>query len=344
MHVLLIKLSSLGDIVHTLPAVEDGARLGFTFDWVVEEGFAAAPALHRGVRRVIPAALRRWRGSVLGSIGEARAFRTALRRERYGLALDAQGLIKSAVVGRWSRSGEYAGFDRASARESLASALYTRGLAVSREGHAVDRMRALFAAALGYDCPTGQPAFGLEPGQGTGNTCVLVHGTTWNTKHWPDRFWTAIAERAVATGLTPVLPWLSDAERQRAEAVAARVPGAEVSAAMPLADMIALLAGASAVVGVDSGLSHLAAALGRPTVVVFGPTDVRLTGCRGARARSLQSELGCSPCLSRTCRYRGPSLAWQGGTVVPACFADVHPDRVWAEMTRAIAATAAGED
>ncbi len=344
MHVLLIKLSSLGDIVHTLPAVEDATRQGITFDWVVEEGFAAAPALHRGVRRVIPAALRRWRRSVLGSLGEARAFRTALRRERYGLALDAQGLIKSAVVGRWSRAAEYAGFDRASAREPLASALYTRRLPVPRGGHAVDRMRALFAAALGYDCPAGQPAFGLESGQGTGNTCVLVHGTTWNTKHWPERFWTAIAERAVATGLTPVLPWLSDAERRRAEAVAARVPGAEVSTAMPLADVIALLAGASAVVGVDSGLSHLAAALGRPTVVVFGPTDVRRTGCRGARAHSLQSELGCSPCLSRTCRYRGPSVAWQGEAVVPACFADVHPDRVWAEMTRAIAATAAGDD
>ena len=344
MHVLLIKLSSLGDIVHTLPAVEDATRQGITFDWVVEEGFAAAPALHRGVRRVIPVALRRWRRSVLASVGEARAFRTALGRERYELAVDAQGLIKSAVVARWARAREHAGFDRASAREPLASALYTRRLAVPREGHAVDRMRALFAVALGYDCPGGEPAFGLEPGEATRNTCVLVHGTTWRTKHWPDRFWAAIAERAVAAGLTPVLPWLSETERVRAAAVAARVPGAEVAAAMPLADVIALVSEASAVVGVDSGLSHLAAALGRPTVVVFGPTDVRLTGCRGARARSLQSELGCSPCLSRTCRYRGPSLAWQGETVVPACFADLHPDRVWAEMTRVIAATAAGDD
>ncbi len=333
MHVLLIKLSSLGDIVHTLPAVEDATRRGFTFDWVVEEGFAAAPALHQGVRRVIPTALRRWRRSIFGSLGEARAFRRGLRRNRYDLALDAQGLIKSAVVGRWSRSRHYAGFDRASAREAAASLLYSRRLAVARDAHAVDRMRGLFAAALGYACPTEPPAFGLEQGGETRNTCVLIHGTTWNTKHWPDRFWTAVAERAVAAGLTPVLPWLSEAERRRAEAVAARVDGAEVALPMPLGEVIPVLAEASAVVGVDSGLSHLAAALGRPTVVVYGPTDVRLTGCRGALAAGLQSELSCSPCLSRTCRYQGPSIAWCGESVSPPCYASLDPERVWAEMT-----------
>ena len=333
MHVLLIKLSSLGDIVHTLPAVEDAARRGFTFDWVVEEGFAAAPALHQGVRRVIPAALRRWRRSIFGSLGEARAFRRGLRRERYDLALDAQGLIKSAVVGRWSRSRQYAGFDRGSAREPAASLLYSRRLPVSRGVHAVDRMRSLFAAALGYERPAEAPAFGLKQGAETRNTCVLVHGTTWKTKHWPDRFWTVIAERAVDAGLTPVLPWLSNAERRRAEAVAARVEGAEMALPMPLAEVIPMLAEASAVVGVDSGLSHLAAALGRPTVVVYGPTDVGLTGCRGPSAAGLQSELGCSPCLSRTCRYRGPSIAWSGETVRPPCYASLDPERVWAEMT-----------
>ncbi len=332
MHVLLIKLSSLGDIVHTLPAVEDATRHGVTFDWVVEEGFAAAPALHRGVRRVIPAALRRWRRSALMSLGEARAFRRALRRERYGLALDAQGLLKSAVVGRWSRSGDLAGFDGASARESAAAALYTRRLSVSRTDHAVDRMRALFAAALGYECPVGAPAFGLERGDRKKNTCVLVHGTTWNTKHWPDRFWTAIAARAVAAGMTPVLPWLTEAERVRAEAVAARVEGARVALPLPLGKVIPMLGEATAVVGVDTGLSHLAAALGRPTLVVYGPTDVRLTGCRGPLAVSMQSDIGCSPCLSRTCRYRGPAVAWEGEPVQPPCFASLDPERVWAEV------------
>ena len=339
MHVLLIKLSSLGDIVHTLPAVEDAARRGCTFDWVVEEGFAAAPGLHRGVRRVIPVALRRWRRSIVGSVGEARAFGRALRRERYGLALDAQGLIKSAVVGRWSRSRHYAGLDRASARESAAAALYTRRLAVSPGRHAVDRMRALFATALGYERPTEEPAFGLERSVETQNTCVLVHGTTWNTKHWPERFWTEIARRAVAAGLTPVLPWLSEAERERAEAVAARTRGAEVAPPMPLSEVIPMLAAASAVVGVDSGLAHLAAALGRPTVVVYGPTNVRLTGCRGARAVGLQSEIGCSPCLSRTCGYRGPAMAWGGEPVRPPCYASLDPGRVWGEMTGLLART-----
>ena len=332
MHVLLIKLSSLGDIVHTLPAVEDATRRGFTFDWVVEEGFAAAPALHRGVRRVIPVALRRWRRSVIGSLGEARDFRRELRCAPYDLVLDAQGLIKSAVVARWSRSRHRAGLDWASARESLASILYSRRLAVSPADHAVERMRALFAGALGYDPPTEEAAFGVARGGEVRNTCVLVHGTTWSTKHWPERFWVSIAQCAVAAGLTPVLPWLSEAERRRAEEVAARVEGTRVAPRLPLAEVVPMLAEASAVVGVDSGLSHLAAALGRPTVVVYGPTDVGLTGCRGPLALGLQSELGCSPCLSRACRYRGPAIAWRGEGVRPPCYASLDPERVWREL------------
>ena len=338
MHVLLIKLSSLGDIVHTLPAVEDASRRGITFDWVAEEGFAAVARLHPGVRRVIPVALRRWRRSIVASLAEARSFRRALREEPYGLVLDAQGLIKSAVVGRLSRAAEYAGFDVGGAREPAASLLYSRRIAGPRGGHAVDRMRALFAEALHYERPVSAAAFGLEPAVDTEKTCVLVHGTTWKTKHWPDPFWAEIAERAVAAGLTPVLPWLSDAERARAERVARAVRGAEVAARMPLEELVRALSRAAAVIGVDSGLAHLAAALGRPTVVVFGPTDLRLTGCRGARARSLQADFGCSPCLSRTCRYGGPSLAWRGQAVEPPCFASLDPDRVWGEMSQLLKA------
>lgn len=332
-HVLLVKLSSLGDIVHTLPAVEDATRHGATFDWAVEEDFAAVPALHRGVRRVIPAALRRWRKAPTSSVGEALAFRRALRRERYDLTIDAQGLLKSAVVARLGRSRHYAGFDRRSAREGAAALLYSSPTMAPRAEHAVTRIRTLFAAAIGYRPPAAAPTFGLTPRRPPNGYCVLTHGTTWDSKHWPEPFWIRIAERAVQAGLTPLLPWLSNTERERARRITAAVEGSEVAPPLSLDAAITLLSGARAVVGVDSGLAHLAAALGRPTVVVYGATDHRLTGCLGSRARSLQASLPCSPCLGRTCRHEGTPSHWAGQTVRPPCFASVHPERVWEELT-----------
>ena len=335
-HVLLVKLSSLGDVVHALPAVEDAVRRGVTFDWAVEEDFAALPAMHRGVRRVIPAGLRRWRQSPAGSVGEVVAFGRALRQQRYDVAIDAQGLLKSAVVARAAPADERAGFNSASARESAAALLYSKRVKAPPQDHAVQRIRSLFAVALGYDVPREAPAFGLRPQGEPNGYCVLTHGTTWRTKHWPESFWTRIAHRAARAGLTPVLPWGSDAERSRAQRIAGQVDGSKVAPRLRLDEAIGLLSGARAVVGVDSGLSHLAAALGRPTVVVYGPTDQRRTGCIGVRARSLQASLACSPCLARRCQYRGPALKWGGESIEPACFASVHPDRVWEEVAAAL--------
>lgn len=349
MHVLLVKLSSLGDIVHALPAVEDASRYGVTFDWVVEENFAALPAMHRAVRDVIHVALRRWRKPGQRRAREIRRFGRVLRRKRYELVIDAQGLIKSALVTSCSRGRVRAGFDRTSAREPAAALFYSRRVAVEREGrHAVDRIRRLFASAIGYEVPTERPAFGLDMSrEARGATppmmretepyCVLLHGTTWESKHWPETFWTHLAERAVEAGLTPVLPWLSEAERQRAETVAHQVPGTRAVGSMPLDTVADLLAHASAVVGVDTGLSHLSAALGRPTVGLFGPTDATLSGCVGNRAHNIQSDIECAPCLSRQCRYRGEALTWHGEVVEPACFARLHPDRVWTQVAEMLA-------
>lgn len=167
--------------------------------------------------------------------------------------------------------------------------------------------------------------------------CVLVHGTTWESKHWPDAFWTHMAARVMQAGLTPILPWLSEAERRRAESVARRVDGARAVGSMSLDAVADLLAHASAVVGVDTGLSHLGAALGRPTVGLFGPTDARLTGCVGNRARNIQGDIACAPCLRRQCRYQGEALSWRGETVEPACFARLNPDRVWTQVAELLA-------
>jgi heptosyltransferase I len=199
---------------------------------------------------------------------------------------------------------------------------------VPRGAHAVDRLRRLFAGALGYPLPAGVPDFGLTRPAGAGHRCVLLHGTTWASKLWPAPFWHDLAGRAAAAGYEVRLPWGDDAEHAQALQIAAGTP-ARVLERMSLDALADELAAAALVVGVDSGPAHLAAALGTPTVVIFGSTDRALTGCRGARVVNLQAEFPCAPCLRRECRYRGQLPTWQGQPVVPACYGSLPPERIW---------------
>lgn len=329
MRVLLIKMSSLGDVVHALPAVTDAAANGIEFDWVVEESFAAIPEAHPAVRRVIPIAWRRWRGK-LGSERQAMAaFARSLREERYDLILDAQGLIKSAAVSLLGHGHERAGLNFTSAREPWSAFVSNRRLTVPAGQHAVDRLRALFSLALGYPQPLSTPDFGLAASVGAeARTCLFLHGTTWASKHWPESMWRALAEDLVADGWRVALPWGGEEERLRAERIARAREGVEVLPAMSLAEVGAQIGKAGLVFGVDSGLTHLAAALGRPTAVIYGSTSAVRTGAVGDRVVNLQSNIACSPCLSRTCRYRGEPVAWRGEAVQPPCYAQLSPERV----------------
>jgi heptosyltransferase-1 len=344
MRVLLVKMSSLGDVVHALPGVTDAAAAreggAVSFDWVVEEAFAAIPSRHPAVAEVIPMAWRRWRRGLRGSAPEMRRFLRDLRRRRYDVVLDAQGLLKSAAVVALARGRVRAGLSRTSAREGAASIVYGRPVAVPREHHAVDRIRALFAGALGYPRPAGPPDYGIAGAFGGRNPgvsrhCLLLHGTTWESKLWPVAFWREIARRAAAAGFEVLVPWENAAEQRRAGEIAAGT-AARVLDRRPLAALMEELAGAALVVGVDSGLAHLSAALEVPTVVVYGSTSSALTGCRGVRVRNLQAQFPCSPCLSRVCTYTGPPQTWQGEAVVPACYASLGPDTVWQAATELV--------
>ncbi len=336
MRVLLVKMSSLGDVVHTLPAVTDAAAAldGVVFDWVVEEDFAAIPARHPAVAEVVPVAWRRWRRRLPRHRRDLRDFVRHVRARRYDLVLDAQGLVKSAAVTALARGGVRAGLARGSAREGAAALAYGRRLAVPRDLHAVDRLRRLFAAALGYPCPDLPPRFGIAgpPGPaadaGGAPRCVLLHGTTWESKQWPVPFWRQVARQAGGAGFDVVVPWGGEEERVRAGQIATESP-ARVLEPTTLEAMIRELAGASLVIGVDSGLAHLAAALDVPTLTLYGSTSSALTGCRGTRARNLQASFPCAPCLRRECGYAGPVQIRQGETVSPACYADLPPERVW---------------
>jgi heptosyltransferase-1 len=324
--VLIIKTSSMGDIVHHLPVIADlrRHRPDHVIDWVVEEAYVDLVRMAHGVTRVLPVALRRWRQQPYrrATHQERRAFSDALRAERYDLVLDTQGLLKSALIARrarLARGGRRAGFSYALVRESLARLFYDDGYAVDPRMHAIERMRALAAQACGYDGePLGLPRFELDVPDvafpwlagvvAPRGYVVILHATARAEKAWPAERWTALLEELCAAGLTPVLPSGNPAERNVAETLARDASTARagdltrpvVAPALSLTDMAALLRDAVAVVGVDTGLLHLAAALDTPTVGLFGATPRwRYAPYWSERAVSLGSfgELGAQPSL-----------------------------------------------
>jgi len=284
-------------VVHNCPAVTDAARsvAGAAIDWVVEEPFAAIAAMHPAVRRVIPVRVRAWRRqwwrrAAWSELGE---FRRELAAERYDAVVDTQSLLKSALIARLA-SGTRHGMDAASAREPLASWFYQERHPVARGLHAVERNRRLSAAALGYSL-TGPAEYGLRPVARAGEVklyAVFLTMTSRADKLWDEAKWIELGR---ALGAELVLPWGSDAERARAERIAAALPRARVPARRALGEIAELLARAQAVVGVDTGLTHLAAALGTHTVGIYCGTDPALTGLYGAPRAKNVGALGRVP-------------------------------------------------
>ena len=323
MRVLLVKTSSLGDVIHTLPALTDAARAipGIRFDWVVEEGFAEIPAWHPAVAQVIPVAIRRWRKHPLKTwrSGEWARFKQRLRKGRYDLAIDAQGLLKSAWLTRYAHA-PVVGLDRDSAREPLASRFYTHGYPVPWEQHAVERVRQLFAQALDYPLPADTGDYGLRRATLAAGAetpyLLFLHGTTWPSKHWPEAYWRRLAERLSAQGWAIRLPWGNDTERARAERIVAGLQQASVLPRLNLAGIAKVIAGARACVAVDTGLGHLAAAFDVPTVSLYGPTLPSRVGAYGRDQVHL-----CAP---------GP-FAGQGDRQRP-CFDELPPEPVAAAL------------
>ncbi|VFN05265.1 MAG: heptosyltransferase-1 [Candidatus Kentron sp. G] len=367
--VLIIKTSSLGDVIHTLPALTDaaGAVPGIRFDWVVEKAFEEIPAWHPAVDRVIPVALRYWRGHPVETWrrGAWGRFERELKARRYDAVIDAQGLLKSAWLTRRARGRRF-GLDRHSAREPLASHFYDVPLPVAKGQHAVERVRQLFAQVLGYEIGHGidgggrsargesagsqsiggeyglvlpmprrassgeardcEPldAGGAGPSRPGRNTVVLLHGTVWPTKHWPEGSWVALSGELARSGYQVVLPWGNEAERLRAWRIAG-ASGARVLARMGLTELAGLMAEAVGCVSVDTGLGHLAAAVGCPTVSLFGPTHPGLTGFYGRNQVVLHSDFPCAPCLRRKCRHSPGTERGQW----PPCFEELSARRVF---------------
>jgi heptosyltransferase-1 len=286
--VLIVKTSSMGDVVHALPVVAD-IRAHFpeaTIDWLVETAFAAIPQLHPGVRRVLPMAWRRWSGQLWRSDTrqEMGALRAELRKESYDVVLDLQGLLKSAL---WARQavGPVVGYDRHSVREPLASMLYWRKAHVPRDLHAVPRCRMLASAHFGYPLPITQPNFGIRAPEAVWKIrepryAVIIPNASRAEKLWPEMNWVAVGRRMSELGWKPIVLWGRPAEQTLAERIAASCDG-DVPPYLKVGEMASVLAGAQQVVGLDTGFTHLAAAFGRPTLGIYCDHEPGLAGITG---------------------------------------------------------------
>jgi heptosyltransferase-1 len=296
--ILIVRVSSLGDVVHNMPVIADIRRRypDAQIDWLVEESFASLVELVDGLRRAIPFSLRRWRKRWFSAANwrEIGKFRRELEAEKYDLVIDCQGLIKTAWVAGWARGPlvglanrtEGAGF------EWPVRFFYDRRVPIEPRTHVVERTRQLVAVALGLPRPelTDEIDFGLDTRRAalalsqTGLNLpvpyvVFVHATSRADKQWPDAAWIELGQALVRRGASIVLPWGSDVERATSEKLAKEFGAAAiVPPKLSLPAVVGLIEGAAATVGVDTGLVHIAAALKRPTVELYNFSTAWRTG------------------------------------------------------------------
>jgi heptosyltransferase-1 len=284
MKILLVRVSSLGDVLHNLPMVADLLRKypGAAIDWVVEEGYVSLVRLNPHVRKIIPFALRRWRKSLgkPATRAEIKAFYRSLREEQYDLVFDTQGLLKTGIImgaARLAPGGRKIGLangSEGSGYEGISRWFHTESIALDPRTHAVARGRMVAAAALGYRVDT-SPDFGL-PGPDTASRptwmpqedyAVFFHGTARDAKKWAPAHW--IATGQALAPMPVLLAWGSPGEKQEAETLAASLPNARVLPKLSMDDAVTLARNAALVIGVDTGLTHIAAAFLRPTVEIY---------------------------------------------------------------------------
>jgi heptosyltransferase-1 len=286
---LIVKTSSLGDVVHNLPIIHDilSHHPDTKIDWVVEESFADIPRLHPAVNQVIPVAIRRWRKAIFSkqTWHEINIAKQRIALFSYDMILDTQGLIKSGLITSAARGPSH-GYDKNSAREPLASFFYQQKHTVARNQHAVARNRALAALAFGYAIPDNLPDYGIElhgkHARISNDPYIIgLHGSSRDSKLWPMDNWIALALILNKLGMKLALPWASEAEQLRAQTIASAAPNVIVLPKQSIAELAAIISQSKAAIGVDTGLSHLSVALNIPTIAIYTDTDPALTGIYG---------------------------------------------------------------
>ena len=294
MRVLIIKTSSLGDIIHTLPALTDAQHHipDISFDWVIEPAFAEIPRFHKAVKNIIPINLRYWRKNILGDFTTIKTeflnFYHQLRTEKYDYIIDCQGLMKSGFITFLARGNIKSGYDKHSAWEPLACLSYNDKHAISPHHHAITRIRELFSKIFSYS-PNPLVNYGIALKKIINinlhykNYIIFLHGTTRDNKCWPEEHWAVLITliKHHNPDITLLLPWGNQTEKSRAEKLALNQPHVTVLPKLSLTELAQLLLHARVTIAVDTGLGHLAAALNSPTISLYGPTDPKLIGTVG---------------------------------------------------------------
>ena len=289
--VLITKLSSLGDLILALPALSDAtaALKNIEFDWVVDKSFSEIPLWHPSVKELFITNHRVWRKSLTKktTYQEFSTLYHKLKEKQYDLIIDAHGNIKSALLSLIPQ-GKRVGFDGSSTPEWGSQFFYQTTYRASKELHATERLRILFASALNYPIPTTEPNYQINLAKlkkpdialPSKKYLLFVPIASHDSKLWPEAYWKGLIQMAVEKGLPILLPWGNLLEKQRAEQLKIH-PLVQVLPKLSLNEIGYLIANAQGVVSVDTGLSHIAAALGTPCITLYGPTDPNLTGTLG---------------------------------------------------------------
>ena len=293
--ILIIKTSSLGDIVHNLPVITDIKRHypNVKIDWLVEEMFTDIPCLHPDVNTVITVAVRRWRKALFScnTWSEIKLLKQQIQASHYDCVIDTQGLFKSGLLSLLS-SGTRHGYDQHSIREPLASCFYHQKHPISKQLHAVTRNRLLVAKSLGYtleDTPLNYGISAAQTSQLSSPSAFIIglHATSRDSKLWATEYWVKLAELLDIQGLNLVLPWGNLAEKERAETISIQAKNIIVLPKLSIAELAGVISASQAAVGVDTGLAHLAVALNKPTVAIYVDTNPQLTGLHGNPATTV---------------------------------------------------------
>ncbi len=345
MRILIIKTSSMGDVIHTLPAVTDLAQAypNAKIDWVIEESFIELAQIHPAINKVIPVALRRWRRNLsLKILQEIKAFISNLREYKYDYVVDAQGLLKSSILTLLVKYNKTAcakshGYDKYSVRGKYISWLYGKQYKIVKHQHAVYRLKQLFSAVFNYNYFE-QIDYGINLDKYKSNQLfkpylVFLHCTTWDSKKWPVEYWQELISIAKSKGYDVRLNSGSQNEFMQAREIASdSLDGVTVMEPQSISDLIQVIVNSSGVVCVDTGLGHLAAALNKPGVTLFGSTDAKLTGMLANNFSNLQAQYECSPCLLRECKFTKQELQLAPFAIFPPCYNELKPDMVWSHL------------
>lgn len=301
MRVLIIKLTSMGDLMHAFPAITDAVDRvpNITFDWVVDEGFAEVPQWHPAVDQVITTAHRRWKKNFSSAWknSEFSAFHQRLNRDDYDVIIDLQSNLKSALVS-WLRKGVVHSYDKNTCREKPAYWAYQKQYNIPLKQHAIERQREIFSRIFSYERPSTVPNYGVDlsayplPDFSASSSAelpellpehyvVCVHNASWPTKLWPLDYWTQLIQKISDKGYTAVLPCGSQEEYERAQAIAKAHVNAIALPKMALNNMAAILSHAKAAVCSDTGLAHMAAVAATPAITLYAVTDTLLIGTVG---------------------------------------------------------------